>query len=176
MLWIISLPKIALIFRKYIVKILLHFIIYTSAIYLWLYIHLSLYEWGIWIEKQDREVEGSFFKWGKFSKENLNTENSKYQTSLLQRENTFTKTELNSKQHIIEKFLNINNNQSKVNDINITDNAHVNKNCSVFENSSKNKGNPSKNVKDQNKSGKPNLDFNKRNPRKKKLQSLVILW
>ena len=33
----------------------------------------------------------------------------------------------------------------------------------VFENSSKNKGNSLENVKYQNKSGKPNLDFNKRN-------------
>ena len=59
------------------------------------------------------------------------------------------KTELNNKQHIIEKFLNINSNLSNVNDINITDNAHVNKNNSVFENSSKNKGNPLENVKHQ---------------------------
>ena len=55
------------------------------------------------------------------SEENLDTENLKYQISLLQRENTFIKTELNNKQHIIEKLLNINNNQSNVNDINITD-------------------------------------------------------
>ena len=31
--------------------------------------------------------------------------------------------ELNNKQHIIEKLLNINGNQSKVNDINVIDNA-----------------------------------------------------
>ena len=104
-----------------------------------------------------------------FSEENLVTENLKYQISLLQRENTFIKTELNNKQHIIEKLLNSNCNQSNVNDINITDNAHVNKNHSVFENSGKNKGNPSENVKDQNRSGKPNLDFNKRNSPKKKV-------
>ena len=103
------------------------------------------------------------------SEENLDTENLKYQISLLQRENTFIKTELNNKQHIIEKLLNSNSNQSNVNDINITDNAHVNKNHSVFENSGKNKGNPSENVKDQNRSGKPNLDFNKRNSPKKKV-------
>ena len=84
-----------------------------------------------------------------FSEKNLDTENLKYQISLLQRENTFIKTELNNKQHIIEKLLNSNSNQSNVNDINITDNAHVNKNHSVFENSSKNKGNPSENVKHQ---------------------------
>ena len=101
--------------------------------------------------------------------ENLNTENLKYQISFLQHENTFIKTELNNKQHIIEKLLNINYNQSNVNDINITDNAHVNKNSSAFENSSKNKGNPSETVKHQNRSGKPNLDFNKRNSPKKKV-------
>ena len=80
------------------------------------------------------------------------------------------KTELNNKQHIIEKLLNINSNLSNVNDINITDNAHVNKNHSVFENSSKNKGNPSENVKHQSRSGKPNVDFNKRNSPKKKVK------
>ena len=103
------------------------------------------------------------------SEENLDTENLKYQISLLQRENTFIKTELNNKQHIIEKLLNINSNQSNVNDINITDNAHVNKKHDVFENSSKNKGNSSENVKHQNSSGKPNVDFNKRNSPKKKV-------
>ena len=41
--------------------------------------------------------------------------------------------ELNNKQHIIEKLLNINGNQSKVNDINVIDNAYVNKNYSAFE-------------------------------------------
>ena len=103
-----------------------------------------------------------------FSEENLDTENLKYQISLLQRENTFIKTELNNKQHIIEKLLNSNSNQSNVNDINITDNAHVNKNHSVFENSSKNKVSPSENVIHQNRSEKPNVDFNKRNSPKKK--------
>ena len=39
----------------------------------------------------------------------------------------------------------------------------------MFENSGKNKGNYSENVKDQNRSGKPNLDFNKRNSPKKKV-------
>ena len=39
----------------------------------------------------------------------------------------------------------------------------------VCKNSSKNKENPSKNVKDQNKSGKANLDFNKTNSPKKKV-------
>ena len=37
---------------------------------------------------------------------------------------------------------------------------------SVFGNSSNNKGNPSKNVKDRNKSGKLNLDFNKKDHQK----------
>ena len=39
----------------------------------------------------------------------------------------------------------------------------------MFENTSKNKGNPSENVKHQSRSGKPNLDFNKRNSPKKKV-------
>ena len=66
--------------------------------------------------------------------------------------------ELNNKQHIIEKLLNINGNQSKVNDINVINNDYVNKNYSAFEYN-----------KDQNKSGKPNADFNKRNSPKKKV-------
>ena len=44
--------------------------------------------------------------------ENHSTVNSEYQISLLQRENAFIKTELNNKQNIIEKLLNINCNQS----------------------------------------------------------------
>ena len=115
-----------------------------------------------------RLKEASLNVGNSFIEENLDTENLKYQISLLQRENTFIKTELNNKQHIMEKLLNINN-QSNVNDINITDDAYVNKNHSVFENSSKDKGNPSENVKHQNKSGKPNVDFNERNPPKKKV-------
>ena len=67
------------------------------------------------------EKEASLNVGNSFFEENLDTENLKYQISLLQRENTFIKTELNNKQHIIEKLLNINNNQSNVNDINITD-------------------------------------------------------
>ena len=116
-----------------------------------------------------RLKEASLNAGNSFSEENLDTENLKYQISLLQRENTFIKTELNNKQHIIEKLLNSNCNQSNVNDINITDNAHVNKNHSVFENSSKNKVSPSENVIHQNRSGKPNVDFNKRNSPKKKV-------
>ena len=112
-----------------------------------------------------RLTEASSNARNSFSEENLNTENLKYQIYLLQRENTFIKTELNNKQHIIEKLLNINYNQSNVNDINITGHS---------ENTSKIEGNPSENVKHQNRSGKPNLDFNKRNSPKKKYQSLVI--
>ena len=82
--------------------------------------------------------------------------------SLLQRENTFIKNDLNDKLHIIEKLLKIKSNQSKVYDISITDNAYT-KNYSVFENSSENKENPSKKVKYQNKSGRPNLEFNRNN-------------
>ena len=85
-----------------------------------------------------RLEEASLNGGSNFSEENFNTENLTRQVSLLQRENTFIKTELSNKQHINEKLLNINNNQSTVNDINITDNAHVNKNDSVLENSSKN--------------------------------------
>ena len=110
----------------------------------------------------NRLKESSLNRGSNFSEGNFNTGNLKYQIFLLQRENTFIKTELNNKQHIIEKLLNIYCNQSKINDINIIKNTHVNKNYSVFENSSKKKGKPSKNVKDRNKSGKPNLDFNKR--------------
>ena len=106
-----------------------------------------------------RLKEASLNAANSFSEENLDTENLKYQISLLQRENTFIKTELNNKQHIIEKLLNINSNQSNVSDINITDNVHANKNHSVFENSSKNKRKPSENVKHQNRSGKPNVEF-----------------
>ena len=119
-----------------------------------------------------RLKEASLNAGNSFSEENLDTENLKYQISLLQRENTFIKTELNNKQHIMEKLLNINSNQSNVNDINITDNAYVNKNHSVFENSSKDKGNPSENVKHQNKSGKPNVYFNNRNSPKKKVSAI----
>ena len=103
------------------------------------------------------------------SEEKLNTENLKYQFSLLQRKNTFIKTELNNKQHVIGKLLNINSNQPNFNDINITNNAHVKKNYNVSENSSKNKRNPAENVKHQNKSGKPNLGFNNRKSPKKKV-------
>ena len=101
------------------------------------------------------------------SEENLDTENLKYQISLLQRENTFIKTELNNKQHITKKLLNINSIQSNVTDISVTDNSHINENHSVFENSSKNKGNPSENFKHQNRNGKPDVDFNKINSTRK---------
>ena len=114
-----------------------------------------------------RFKEASLNEGSNFSEENLNTENLKYQIFLLQRENNFNKTELDNKQHIIEKLLNISCNQSNVNDINITDSGHVNKNYSVFENS--NKGNPSANAKYQNKSRKSNLDLSKKNSPKKKV-------
>ena len=94
-----------------------------------------------------RLKEASLNAGSSFSKENLNAENLKHQISLLQLENTFIKTGLKIKQHIIEKLLNINNNQSKVNDISITDNSHVNKNYSVFENSSKKTKSPQKMLK-----------------------------
>ena len=94
-----------------------------------------------------RLKEASLNAGSSFSKENLNAEHLKHQISLLQLENTFIKTGLKIKQHIIEKLLNINNNQSKVNDISITDNSHVNKNYSVFENSSKKTKSPQKMLK-----------------------------
>ena len=114
-----------------------------------------------------RLKEASLNEGSNFSEENLNTENLKYQIFLLQRENNFNKTELDNKQHIIEKLLNISCNQSNFNDINITDSGHVNKNYSILENS--NKGNPSANAKYQNKSRKSNLDLSKKNSPKKKV-------
>ena len=114
-----------------------------------------------------RLKEASLNEGSNFSEENLNTENLKYQIFLLQRENNFIKTELDNKQHIIEKLLNISCNQSNFNDINITDSGHVNKNYSILENS--NKGNPSANAKYQNKSRKSNLDLSKKNSPKKKV-------
>ena len=94
-----------------------------------------------------RLKEASLNAGSSFSKENLNAENLKHQISLLRLESTFVKTELKIKQHIIEKLLNINNNQSNVSDISITDNSHVNKNYGVFENSSKKAKSPQKTLK-----------------------------
>ena len=51
-----------------------------------------------------RLKEASLNVGNSFIEENLDTENLKYQVSLLQRETTFIKTELNNKQHIIEKL------------------------------------------------------------------------
>ena len=90
--------------------------------------------------------------------------------------------ELNNKQYIIEKLLNINSNQSKDNGVKINDNTHVNKNANLLENNSDSKEIPSKNVNnDQNKDGKPNFDSNKRNSPKKKIpiignSLLKYLW
>ena len=70
--------------------------------------------------------------------ENHSTVNLEYQISLLQREKAFIKTELNNKQNIIEKLLNINYNQSSLNSSKID----VNKNDIV--NQKNLKGNPLK--------------------------------
>ena len=51
-----------------------------------------------------RLKEASLNVGNSFIEENLDTENLKYQIFLLQRETTFIKTELNNKQHIIEKL------------------------------------------------------------------------
>ena len=51
-----------------------------------------------------RLKEASLNVGNSFIEENLDTENLKYQVSLLQRETTFIKTELNNKQHIIQKL------------------------------------------------------------------------
>ena len=82
--------------------------------------------------------------------------------SLLQRENTFIKNDLNDKLHIIEKLLKIKSNQSKVYDISITDNAYT-KIIVCLKIVAKMKKTPQKKVKYQNKSGRPNLEFNRNN-------------
>ena len=103
-----------------------------------------------WLKEASLNVGNSFSEKKKIKYKKFKVSNFSFTTG-----NTFIKTELNNKQHIIEKLLNINSNKSNVNDFNITDNAHINRNYSVFENSSKNKGRPSENVKHQNRSGKP---------------------
>ena len=81
--------------------------------------------------------------------ENHSTVNLEYQISLLQRENAFIKTELNNKQNIIEKMLNINCDQSSLNSSKID----VNKNGRLNEKNLK--GNPLKYNKDKNSNGNP---------------------
>ena len=99
--------------------------------------------------------------------ENHSTVNLEYQISLLQRENDFTKTELNNKQNIIEKLLNINCDQSSLNSSKID----ANKNGRVNEKNLK--GNPLKYNKDKNSNGNPisngKPDSYKRNPPKTKV-------
>ena len=99
--------------------------------------------------------------------ENHSTVNLEYQISLLQRENAFIKTELNNKQNIIEKMLNINCDQSSLNSSKID----VNKNGRVNEKNLK--GNPLKYNKDKNSNGNPinngKPDWYKRNPTKTKV-------
>ena len=81
--------------------------------------------------------------------ENHSSVNLNYQISLLQRENAFMKTELNNKQNIIEKLLNINCSQSSLNGSKID----VNKNDRVNEQNFK--GNPLKYNKDKNRNRNP---------------------
>ena len=81
--------------------------------------------------------------------ENHSTVNLNYQISLLQRENAFMKTELNNKQNIIEKLLNINCSQSSLNSSKID----VNKNDRVNEQNFK--GNPLKYNKAKNRNRNP---------------------
>ena len=99
--------------------------------------------------------------------ENHSIVNLNYQISLLQRGNAFIKTELNNKQIIIEKLLNINCNQSSLNSSKID----VNKNSRVNEKNLK--GNPLKYNKDKNSNGNPinngKPDSYKRNPLKIKV-------
>ena len=58
-----------------------------------------------------RLKEAAFNRGNKVNQENYAKE--KLSNFSLQRENAFVKTELNNKQHIIEKLLNINSNQPK---------------------------------------------------------------
>ena len=107
------------------------------------------------------------------SQENYTTQNIKFQIPLWYWGNASIKTELNNKQHIIEKLLNMISNKSKGNDMKISDNTLVNKNGYMFENNSKSKANPSKDANDQNENGKPILDSNKRVLPKKKVTIIM---
>ena len=104
--------------------------------------------------------------------ENHSTVNLNDQISLLQRENAFIKTELNNKQNIIEKFLNINCNHSSLNSSKIDDNN----NDGVDEKNLK--GNPLKYNRDKNSNGNPinneKPDSRKRNSPKTKVTIPVI--
>ena len=99
--------------------------------------------------------------------ENHSTVNLNDQISLLQRENAFIKTELNNKQNIIEKLLNINCNQSSLNSSKIDDNN----NDGLDEKNLK--GNPLKYNRDKNSNGNPinngKPDSHKRNSPKTKV-------
>ena len=66
-----------------------------------------------------RLKEAAFNRGNKVTQENYAKE--KLSNFFLQRENAFVKTELNNKQHIIEKLLNINSNQPKDNGLKIKD-------------------------------------------------------
>ena len=72
--------------------------------------------------------EVSEFSTWPMNMKNHSTVNLNYQISLLQRENAFIITELNNKQNITEKLLNINCNQSSLNSskIDVNKNARVN--------------------------------------------------
>ena len=72
--------------------------------------------------------EVSEFSTWPMNMKNHSTVNLNYQISLLQRENAFIITELNNKQNITEKLLNVNCNQSSLNSskIDVNKNARVN--------------------------------------------------
>ena len=59
-------------------------------------------------DKIERLKQAAYNQENNVNMENHSTVNSNYQISLLRLENAFIKTELNNKQNIIEKLLNIN--------------------------------------------------------------------
>ena len=66
-------------------------------------------------DKIERLKQAAYNQENNVNMENHSTVNSNYQIFLLRLENVFIKTELNNKQNIIEKLLNINCNQLSLN-------------------------------------------------------------
>ena len=66
-------------------------------------------------DKIERLKQAVYNQENNVNMENHSTVNSNYQIFLLRLENVFIKTELNNKQNIIEKLLNINCNQLSLN-------------------------------------------------------------
>ena len=66
-------------------------------------------------DKIDRLKQAAYNQENNVNMENHSTVNSNYQIFLLRLENVFIKIELNNKQNIIEKLLNINCNQLSLN-------------------------------------------------------------